>query len=745
MTTTQFLIRKERLVKWLKTEFSLQHLAKNLNAALLLYLLAAILAISFAALIFSGPLSGEISSAISLFLIGNALLVLFVALLSSNKGSIAIAQDTPAVLLALPAASIVSATSAGPDDVNIFATVLVMVIGSTLLMGLIFLFMGIFRIGSFVRFLPYPVMGGFLAGTGWLLVQGGIGVMTNLPFGMGILDVSVSPFWLSGFMLAGMMLFTTHRIKSAWVLPVYFVSTFFLFYIVMALLKIPLSELFVNGWLLGPFSAETGWTFPLSAITFSEVDWQIIFLSLGLAAPVFLICPVAFLLNVSSLELISRREIDINRELITTGFGNLASGLLGGIIGYHAISLTSLNQTISKGSRLPGILTACLLGLTVYAGVSFLSYIPRILLGSLVVYIGLALLYDWVFKVWATFPKIDIFIILAILATIVLTNFLWGILVGMVMTIVMFVISYSKINIVKHSLSGKTKRSRVTRPPAQTRLLRSVGDQLCIYKLEGFIFFGTAKDLYDRIRQRVLARDQARVRYFLLDFAQVPGLDSTGLLNFQKIMQLAQENNVQLILTGLTGRVRDQFYKGGYVNQTPGLRLFSDMDHGIEWYEEHVISSAELEDHEHLSLVEYLMAFVSDTPNLARLIQYMERREVSPGEYLIRQGDDSGEIFLIESGQVTAQIEAEGKKLRLETMTGGRIVGEVGFFLKTPRTASVIVDQPGVVYSMTHRILENIKKEDPQALETFQLIIIHLLGERVTHLTRALNDLQQSV
>jgi sulfate permease, SulP family len=741
---TTHISKKEQIAAWFRSEFSLQDLSKNLNAALLLYMIEAILAISFAALIFSGPLSGGISSAISLILAGNALLVLVISLFSTYSGSIAVSQDTPAVLLALAAASIVPLATVSGDEATIFTTVLVAVIFATLLMGLLFLALGAFRIGRFVRFLPYPVMGGFLAGTGWLLVQGGVGVMTNQPFGPEIFTSSVYAYWLPGMALAAIMLYIVNKIKSAWALPLVCAGGFILFHLIMGLLGVSVADLFSDGWLLGPFSVVTRWEFPLSAGVLSQVDWQVILKFMISAAPLLLICPVAFLLNVSSMELIARKDIDINRELVTTGFGNLASGFAGGIIGFHAISLSSLNQTISKGSRVPGILTAFFLTLTVFVGVYFLSYIPRMVLGSLVVFIGLSLLYDWTIKIWPFYPKIDLFIILSILVTIIFANFLWGILVGMVMTIILFIVSYSKINIIKHSMTGKTKRSRVTRPKHESELLWMVGDQLVIYKLEGFIFFGTAKDLYDRVVQRIKSLDEPEVKFFVLDFTQVSGLDSTGLLNFQKILQVASKHNTQIILTGLTPRLQGQFNKGGYDDNTPGLQFFPDLDHGIEWYEERIIHSTPLEDQKNWKLLDFLLEVSPEEENLTRLIGYMERRTVRAGDYLIRRGEEANEMFLVESGQVTAKIDEDGKEgLRLETMTGGRLVGEVGFFLNSPRTASVVVDQPGVVYSIKREMLRNMRSTDPEAYQTFQDVINHMLSERIAHLTRALDDVQQ--
>lgn len=737
----------ESIRTWVRAEILPElrpgRLANNLNAGLLMFLLEAILAISFAALIYAGPLSVYISAGVSFMLVGNALLVLIVALSSSYGGSMAVGQDTPGVVLTLASATVVALLPEAAESESAFATVLVLVVGAALATGMVFLLMGWLKLGRFVRFLPYPVMGGFLAGTGWLLVAGGIGVMTDTPFGLGLLQVDTIARWLPGLLLAGVMLLATSYIKNAWVLPGTILGAVAVFYAAAWALGTPLAELFAGGWLIGPFPEGAGWRFPLTAETLSQVDWPAVLAALPVVAPVLLISPLAVLLNVSSLELVTRRDMNVDRELLAVGFGNLACGLAGGLVGYHAISTSSLNHTLAKGSRLPGLLAAALLGLTLLTGVALLAYLPRFLVGGLVVFIGLGLLYDWVVRAWATFPKIDVFIIYAILVTIALTDFLWGLLVGMALTIVMFVISYSQISHVKYSLTGRSKHSRFTRPPAEVAVIRQHGEELCVYKLQGFIFFGTANDLYERIRQRLHDPADAAVRTILLDFALVPGLDSTGLLYFNKLLQLFQERGLTLILTGLNERLAGQFHTHGIDERLAGLEVFADMDRGLEWYEAQVLAAAGLEAEAQPPLLAALQAVLPEERDFARLLRGMERLEVQAGEVLIRQGDESARLFLIESGQVTAQLENEGEEpVRLETMTGGRLVGEVGFYLGTRRTASVVVDEPGVVYALSRPALEALQQSDPQAASALQNYIVRLLGERVAHLTKAVEDLE---
>src|SRR5262249_1159069 len=139
--------------------------------------------------------------------------------------------------------------------------------------------------------------------------------------------------------------------------------------------------------------------------------------------------------------------------------------------------------------------------------------------------------------------------------------------VGLVAAVLLFVINYSRINVVKHALSGLTYRSRVTRGSRQRSFLQERGEQILILQLQGYLFFGTANSLLEQVRARVNRPDLAPIRFLILDFRQVPGLDSTAILSFSKMKQLAHERNITLVLTGLAGNVEKNFTQGDFVEQ----------------------------------------------------------------------------------------------------------------------------------------------------------------------------------
>ena len=100
--------------------------------------------------------------------------------------------------------------------------------------------------GGLVRFLPYPVMGGFLAGTGWLLTTGGIGMMVNPSISPGLFLPPMLLRWLPGLILGAVMLLAVNRLKGPLVLPGIFAGAVVLFYAIAWLTNTPKRPRFVS-------------------------------------------------------------------------------------------------------------------------------------------------------------------------------------------------------------------------------------------------------------------------------------------------------------------------------------------------------------------------------------------------------------------------------------------------------------------------------------------------------------------
>ncbi len=709
-----------------------------LLGGLLIGILQIALATSFAALIFSGELAPHLSRGIGMGLFSTAVGITITSLLTSYPAIQSGNQDAPAAIVSVMAAGITAMVVGGEARL---ATVIIATALTTLITGLFLLGLGTFRLAGLVRFLPYPVAGGFLAGTGWLLLIGGIGTMSRQHFTLANLPTMFETgnlvFWLPGLLAGIFILVLSNRVRHYLFMPVVIIAIIVVFYIIATLMGMSPQALSDAGWLVGPFPSGRLWQ-PVSRGELAAVEWSALWPQLPNLVSAAVISAIALLLNATGLELARNRDIDLNREMRAAGWANLASGLGAGPVGYVQLSISTLAERLGAASRLTGLISAAVAGVVLWFGGAALGFVPTVVFGALLVYLGLSFLWEWVVETRSRLPRVDYLIIWLILIVIAAVGFLPGVLLGIVATVTMFVVSYSRTSIVKHELTGSNFSSRVTRSSEDRALLEAIGDQAYFLQLQGFIFFGTANSLLEQVRARVRA---VPTRYVVIDFRQVNGLDSTALLSFIKMRQLARDKGITLIFSGLSPKLRQQFDRGGLVEEAHVLRYALDIDRAAEWCEDQIcMTYADREAGK--SLVNHLLNIVPG-PATERLVGYMTCEQVDAGEYIIRQGEAADHLFFIESGQVTAQLEPDGgPSMRLETMQGGRTVGELGFYLGTQRSAAVIADRPSVLYRLTQETLSRIEKEDPEAAYAFHRAIIHLLGERVLHLMKAVDALQ---
>lgn len=294
---------------------------------------------------------------------------------------------------------------------------------------------------------------------------------------------------------------------------------------------------------------------------------------------VLIISAIALLLNASGLELTLRQDIDLNRELEAAGIANLAASIGGGPAGYHTLSLSALTHRLGANSRLAGFLTAGVCAATLFFGASILSLFPKPVLGGFLFFLGLSFLVEWLYDAWFKLPRTDYVLVLVILAAVGAVNFLAGVGVGVVVAIVLFVVNYSRINVVKLALSGANFRSNVERPASNRELIQEAGEQLLILRLQEYIFFGTAQNLLDQIRQRAENSTLRPLRYVVLDFRLVHGLDSSAVSSVVRMKTVGRGEELPLGVhstaarnAGAVGEGRRRARRPGEILSHPRLR-----------------------------------------------------------------------------------------------------------------------------------------------------------------------------
>lgn len=717
-------------------------LASSLVLGIVVGITEVSVATSFAALVFAGPLSQDLASGIGLALVGASVTVAIIAIRGSGGGAVASVQDITAVVLGVMAASVATRMPVRTEER--FLTLTLMIGLTSLVTGAGLWVVGRFRWGNLVRFVPYPVIAGFVAGTGWLILKGGASLL-SLPLSLSavpeLFDANTTAKWLPGVALAGAVHLLLARYGHPLIVPGAVVVGASAFYAVLFASGSSLSEAEAGGWLLGPFPSGSLLKAWLPAAV-TGGDWLIVLAQVGTVPSVVVLALVALLLNVSGIEVATGRDLDVNRELRAAGVANMAGGLGGGLISFHSPTLTLLSNRAGANTRIVALVTTAMCALALFFGAWIVGNAPKLVIGGLLLFLGLDLLLDSVLRSRTKLPLEEYVLVLLILLTIALLGFLAGVALGLVAALVLFAVNYSRTDVVKHELSGKTYQSKVERAGFEQATLQEARDGIYILELQGFIFFGTAFGLLTRIRERSAEPSLPHLRFVILDFRHVSGLDSSAAVSFKRAQQLAVARKFRLVLTGLSDRNLVQLERNGLV---PGdsLPVHPDIDHGLEWCEEQVLQRAEpggLADEVAFPL--RLRELLGEEVDVQELLGYLERVEVPPGHRLIGQGEAPDDVYFLAAGRLTAALEQEdGSWVRLRSMGPGTVVGEVAMYLQIPRTASVVSQSDSIVYRLSLDSIERMRQEEPQLVAALHHCFGRLLALRLASTLRTVEAL----
>jgi SulP family sulfate permease len=490
-----------------------------------------------------------------------------------------------------------------------------------------------------------------------------------------------------------------------------------------------------GGWLLGPFDAAILWkTWTLSAAT--GADWLAVLESSAAIVAAVLVGTIAILFNISETEVVLDRDLDTDQELRDAGVLNVVSGALGGIPGYHALSLTALAERMRVDARAAGLVAAAVPLAAVVFGAEVVGLIPRMIVGGVLVFVGLAFIVEWAWDKRKLLPPLEYAVVLAILAAIVAWGFLLGVVIGLVLAVVLFAVSYGRIDLVREVGFGETYRSNVDRPPAERAELRGLADRVQILRLSGFVFFGSTNRLLERIRGRL--EGERPPRFVVIDLRRMTGVDSSAVVSFVKATRLAQAAGAEIVLTGASAPVRAQLARGGVI-ETDGLVAFEpDLDRGLQRCEDALLSAPSLDE----AVKEHPAAAAAADGLPSGLAAHLERVSVPQGTVLLHQDDPPGDVYVLESGHLGVEtITPDGTRLRLGSLRPGVVVGEIALYTGIRRTADVVAEAPSVVLRIDREAIARLETEEPELAAALHRWLAVTLAQRLTDSMRAFDVL----
>ena len=689
----------------------------------------------FAALIFGGSLAGHSGQAVLAAIIGSVVTILVLSWRSSFNFAMGGPDSNPSAILAVTVAAIAAEIIRAPEanTGEIFPTVLMFLFVSSAGCGLLLYLVGERRWGRYVRFIPYPVIGGFLVGTGCLLVSGGWKMLVGTsPIHTTLVQISsVHPLaWFSAATVALALLVLMRLTKHFLVIPGVIFGSAILFHVVLRLNGIDTNQAHATGLLLNPMPLGA-WANPFNQ-PWGLVRWDLILQHANDFIAMTMVVVITILLNATSLDHATGQDADFDRELKALGLANILAGLAGGLVSVNSFNRSLLNLRAGANSPWAGrICVVFVLVLTLFApGVVVL--LPKPVLTGLIIYLGLYLLINWLWDCRREMPAIDYITMLAILVIVAGFGIVPGVILGVVISMLSFVVTFSRTSVIKHRFNGIVRHSNVERPPHEMEWLRNHGDRVQGASFQGYLFFGTASAILDQLRDV-----PGKATVLILDFWFVRGIDASSVMVMRKLLKLCNEANTQVVFSGINHAIQAKMLVCGLdVGRSPA-RNFTDLDRGLEWAEQTILSEAI----ERITFAEMLGGF-SDAEN-DTVSRFFTEKVVAPDETFIRRGDNADTLFIVLEGRVSIQLMLKGTNYlkRLRTYGPGTIIGEMGFYSGAPRSADISADIQTRMLVINRADFAQLETEQPVLGGKIHRLVISSLSSRLRVANEALSDL----
>jgi SulP family sulfate permease len=662
--------------------------------------------VSFASLLFAGEQARFLGTGVTLVLLGAVVHNLVNARWGTIPGAIVVPQDATTAVVAAGLLTLLPAV----DPAQRVGTILVYTLVCTAGAGLVMLVLGAFRLGGLVRFIPLPVIGGFLAGTGWLLVAGGADLATA---GYSFDPIHIVSLLAAAMFGVGQLLVLRFR-PSVAVVPLMVGAGVIVFFGLLAATGTSLDEARSLGLLpaTGDFSNDLQLEEALNA------DWSALGAGVGGLISVPLVATMALLLNVTALDIMRGDDADLDQELRMVGFANLATSLIGIPAGYHALGPTSLAFRLGVVSRTVPLVVAGVGLVAALAGSYLVGLVPTPVVAGLLIFLGLGFLTDWLIDRRRRMTGPEFVVMSTIVAIVATLGLVAAVAWGLLAAVVLFVVAYSRLDPVRTVVTGRERRSAVDRSAAAASHLDEEGGAILAVELQGYLFFGSSHALIHRIE--AMMAESGPIQVLILDLHRVQGADSTALSSLAKLAPLAGDTSCRLILSdvpdglraGLASALADRDWIEG-----------PDIDHALEMGEDLLL--------ERIDTPQPTCREMFGPELWARIEAHLERVEVEAGEVIIEHGANEVGLVAVDAGEIVTEIPAGESWRRVRRSGAGTVVGEMSLYRPGGRTARVRTTQPTVLYRLDRGGVAELERTDPETAADLHRFLARVMAERL--------------
>nr|WP_218626260.1 SulP family inorganic anion transporter [Bradyrhizobium sp. dw_78] len=699
--------------------------------------------LSYSLLIFAGPLASNLSYGVAATFVSSAILGLVIALGSSLPFAIAAPDTSTAAMTGILASSLVERMAATDSSAPVLGPVLITVSLATIATGITLCGFGMTRMGRAIRYVPYPVVGGFLGATGCLILLGAVRVITGFRIQFTALDRFANVLTLSELAaacaMALVLYLTWHRTRTPFGLPAILIGGVIAAHAAFWLAGISLAQAQAAGWTFTP-PPHVHFMLPWNAHETGRYPWYALPDIAGNLVAVIFVTASTTLFNTTGIEVAVHREANLERELNTTGLANVLSGVFGGYTGCISVSRSVLNFNSGGSGRLSGLTAAAISILMLAFAPSLLGYMPKFVLGGLLIYLGADQLHRWIVQSRRRLSLSEYLSLLAIIVIILQWGFIAGILIGVVIGCATFALSAARIDSIKYGFDGSEYRSSLDRSRDDLAVLATHGAAIQGLNLQSYLFFGSANRLYQHVK--ALLQRHPECRFLVFDFKLVTGIDSSAAYSFAQIKRTAYDRGIRLVLTHLPPAVEKTLRSSEFISRE--VSVVPELDHALEWCENEVIAQHQGLEQEEASLRDWFIRLFDTERDAAELIRRCQRLEVAAGDIIVRAGEAADSMHFILDGRVGIMVPADGDRTtRVRSLGRYTTIGEMGLVSQTPRSATIQAEIASILYVLRADQFEAIMTGDPALGRKLLTYFVSVMAERLTFANRTIAVLRR--
>ncbi len=539
--------------------------------------------IAYGSLIFSGPLAPYSSQGVGLVLFGNFAACLVISLAGGFRGAISGLSPAVAIVMAQ-----IGAAMGGEGNTLFVTTVGALIIGAVAA-GTCFLVIGRCGLANLVRFVPYSVAGGFVAGIGGAVCLAAMSLMgaeTNWHTISALVQPPDLWRWSPGVAFGVFLYLAMKKWGRPIILPVGVAVVVTTYHLALALLDISGDEARAAGLLLTSTSESGLWP-SLGPTDLAYLDWTAMAMQFPTLLMLVLVSIIVVIMNIAGLEMAANEDLNWNRELSATGLASVVAGLGGGTAASVIVPASLRSKLFGAATRLTGIVAALVIAVALFLGDGMLDMIPVPLVGSLVFFAGLGMLDQGLVRSWKQLPWTEYGVILLIAGITVVFGLFEGVGAGMLATLVFFAVRLSRVDPVRSRFTVRERQSTKARSIPDRLILQEEGKRVLVWRLRGYIFFGSVYPLADQLKESL--RGDPHPACVILDFTAVSGFDFSAVNVLARFLRSANAADVRIALSAPSEQVRTGLERNLPPAEFASLRVEPNVDRALEYCEEIII------------------------------------------------------------------------------------------------------------------------------------------------------------